>query len=179
MSKNIVIQQTGQPQNITAAKINTPELDGGSCAWVPEDETVLDEITITENGDYTPDHYGFSKVTVNVENPPQPTLGEINITENGSYKASDYGYDAFSKVKIDVHGDSPYKRIYFYAEPVMPFCEGMAVDLTGVIIHAVKADDTEIDITSECMFVPQEGSIIPMGMTEFPLTVFWTAGGQS
>lgn len=179
MSKDIIIQQQGIDQELTVSRINTPELDGGSCAWVPEDETILDELSVTENGEYSPQHYGFSKVTVNVANPDQPVYGELNATENGVYNPSDYNLDGFSKVNINVHGDSPYKRIYFYAEPIMPFYEGGAIDLTGVIIRAVKSDDTEIDITSECLFVPQEGSIIPAGMTSFPLTVFWTAGGQS
>ncbi len=179
MSKDIIIQQKGIDQDLTVSRINTPELDGGSCAWVPEDETILDELTVTENGEYSPQHYGFSRVTVNVANPDQPVLGELDATANGTYNAGDYGYDGFSKVNINVHGDSQYKRIYFFSGPIIPFYEGGTVDLTGVEIHAVKSDDTEIDITSQCTFDPPEGWRIPVGLREFPLAVFWTDGGQS
>lgn len=174
MSKSIVIQEKGIDQDLTVSKINTPELDGGMCSWVPEDETQLEELTVTENGDYTPDGYGFSKVTVNVDTPDTPVLDEINITTNGTYNAGDYGVDGFSKVNINVHGSADYTSIYFYSVP-MAFYEGEAIDLTGVEIHAVKSDGTEIDITSQCTFDPPEGWVIPVGLKEFPLMVTWEA----
>jgi hypothetical protein len=55
----------------------------------------LEELTTTENGEYKPTTYGFSKVTVDV----QPEREEISITENGEYIPDTYG---FSKVEVDV-----------------------------------------------------------------------------
>lgn len=55
----------------------------------------LEELNVTENGEYTPTKYGFSRVTVDV----QPPREEINITENGEYTPTSYGY---SRVTVDV-----------------------------------------------------------------------------
>ncbi len=55
----------------------------------------LEELNVTENGEYTPTKYGYSRVTVDV----QPPREEINITENGEYTPTSYG---FSKVTVDV-----------------------------------------------------------------------------
>ena len=55
----------------------------------------LEELNVTENGEYTPTKYGYNRVTVNV----QPPREEINITENGEYTPTSYGY---SKVTVDV-----------------------------------------------------------------------------
>jgi hypothetical protein len=47
---------------------------------------VLEELTITENGEYTSENAdGYSKVTVEV---PEPALEEITITKNGVYVPS-------------------------------------------------------------------------------------------
>ena len=70
MSKNIVIEKAGVPQTLTGTEeIKTSKVDSGSVSWVPEDETVLTELTVTQNGTYQPGAgvYGFSKVTVNVQ----------------------------------------------------------------------------------------------------------------
>ena len=55
----------------------------------------LEELNVTENGEYTPTTYGYSRVTVDV----QPPREEINITENGEYTPTSYGY---SRVTVDV-----------------------------------------------------------------------------
>lgn len=67
-------------------------------------ETDLEELTITENGEYIPS-VGYSKVTVNIE----PTLEEITITENGEYTPSG---DGFSKVIVDLPDPEMYWGSY-------------------------------------------------------------------
>ena len=59
----------------------------------------LEELEITENGEYLPptDIAGFSKVNVDV----QPVLEELTITENGEYTPQD-GVYGFSKVVANV-----------------------------------------------------------------------------
>lgn len=57
---------------------------------------VLDDINITENGEYNPVNDGFSKVTVDI---PDPILDDINITENGNYVSE---HDGFNNVTVAV-----------------------------------------------------------------------------
>ncbi len=54
-----------------------------------------EELSVIENGEYLPETYGYSKVTVNV----QPPLEELTITKGGTYLPTKYG---FSKVVADV-----------------------------------------------------------------------------
>lgn len=63
------------------------------------DPYVLQEKTVTSNGEVIPDedYYGLSKVTVNVT----PNLQEKTVNENGEIIA-DEGYDGLSKVIVDV-----------------------------------------------------------------------------
>lgn len=64
-----------------------------------EHPAVLEELSVSENGIYTPtsDYDGFSSVDVDV----QPTLESLDITENGTYTPSS-GYDGFFSVDVDV-----------------------------------------------------------------------------
>lgn len=68
MSKNIVIQEGGLGKQLTADKLKTNLVGGGTCLWVPEDGTRLGTKHISENGTYRASddgYYGFSEVTVN------------------------------------------------------------------------------------------------------------------
>ncbi|MBO7043802.1 hypothetical protein J6W34_04615 [bacterium] len=64
----------------------------------------LEEIEITENGEYTASegYDAIGKAVVNVE----PNLEEIEITENGEYLPSE-GKDGFSKVNVNVETYEP------------------------------------------------------------------------
>ena len=63
----------------------------------------LEELNVTENGEYIPTKYGYSKVTVNV----QPELEELSVVENGEYIPAVYGY---SKVSVNVP-DPPLEEL--------------------------------------------------------------------
>lgn len=52
MSKNIIIQVGGVGRQLTADKLETALVGGGSCLWIPEDEITLIDKTITEDGTY-------------------------------------------------------------------------------------------------------------------------------
>lgn len=67
MSKNIIIQEGGIGKQLTADKLKTDLVGGGSCLWVPEDERQLGTKCISENGTYKASDdglYGYSEVTV-------------------------------------------------------------------------------------------------------------------
>lgn len=79
MSKNIVIVNNGVQETwsgidcIRTNGANTQKID-----WLPEDETSVVTLTVTENGTYTAagaSVYGFGSVVANI--PPQVT-GTIN-----------------------------------------------------------------------------------------------------
>ena len=67
MSKNITIKEGGAAKQLTVDKLKTNLVSGGTCLWVPEDETNLTTKTITANGTYKASddgYYGYSEVTV-------------------------------------------------------------------------------------------------------------------
>lgn len=104
MSKNITILEDGEAKSFgSVKKLQTNEVGGGTCTWVPEDEAGdyanYEELSVTENGTYRPSENvdGFSKVEVDV----LPELEDIEITRNGVYKSSKYGY---GRVEVDVQG---------------------------------------------------------------------------
>lgn len=69
MSKNITIQEGGIARSLTADKLKTNLVSGGTCLWVPEDETQLQVKYIEANGEYeasADNVYGYSKVVVRV-----------------------------------------------------------------------------------------------------------------
>ena len=85
------ISTLGMPEleelNVTENGEYTPTKYGYSRVTV-DVQPPREEISITENGEYTPTSYGFSRVTVDV----QPTLEELTVTKNGIYTPTEYGY---------------------------------------------------------------------------------------
>lgn len=69
-------------------------------------QPVLDEITITQNGVYTPPSNvdGYNKVTAMF---PIPIITTKNITANGEYNASDDGAQGYSSVNVNVPAPAP------------------------------------------------------------------------
>lgn len=65
-------------------------------------DPVLDDITITENGHYTPPAGvdGYDDITVNVQETP-PVLDDITITENGTYTPPS-GVDGYDEITVNV-----------------------------------------------------------------------------
>lgn len=70
MSKDITIQKVGVDQELDdVPEITTPQHNGGSCGWVPEDERQLTEKTVTENGEYAAaddGYYGYNRIIATV-----------------------------------------------------------------------------------------------------------------
>ena len=70
---------------------------------------ILSNITISQNGEYTPfpGTDGFDKVTVKV----LPNVKELKVEKNGTYNAADYSCDGFDPVIVN----SPYEDLYKWA----------------------------------------------------------------
>ena len=90
MSEHISIQEGGQSRNFGNVELlETETIDGtGSCFWVPENARELESDYFIENGDYTPEKYAYSDVTVRVMEPfddleigfvPDPEIPDIPI----------------------------------------------------------------------------------------------------
>lgn len=60
-------------------------------------DPILQDLVISENGEYVPDegYVGIGTITVGVE----PTLEEVTIVENGEYTPTE---DGFSKVTVAI-----------------------------------------------------------------------------
>ena len=174
MSKDIIIQEKGVEKTFAGTKkVNTNLFGESSASWIPEDETELTSLEVTENGEYTPSgYYGFSEVKVNVNEHPEPVLGEIEISENGVYIANSYDLDAFSKVSVSVPAGS-ILGIYFKQKPQLEYFAGETVDLSDAIICARYRDGTEKDVTEECVFAPSDGSVVPQGIESFNIMAIW------
>jgi hypothetical protein len=81
MSKDIIIQKEGVSYELDGVEyLRTKSPDGGLIDWVPEDETNIQTLSVTENGTYVPGSgvYGFGVVTVSI--PASSVTGTINGT---------------------------------------------------------------------------------------------------
>lgn len=99
MPKNLVYQTKKKGKNVAGKAKRTKLLrtnlqDGGTCDWVPEDETTLIPKVITQDGVYKAsdepgDIYGYSEVTVQgIGTTVMGDLGTITIYKNGTYYAN-------------------------------------------------------------------------------------------
>ena len=59
MSKNISIKEGGVARSATVNKLKTNLVGGGSALWVPEDETRLTTLNVSENGTYRAANEGY------------------------------------------------------------------------------------------------------------------------
>ena len=65
-------------------------------------EPVLEPLSVTENGTYTPEEGvdGFGSVEVDVE--AAPTLATLIVSQNGIYEAAGGGAEGYDRVEVDV-----------------------------------------------------------------------------
>lgn len=122
--------------NVTENGEYTPETYGFSKVTV-DVQPEREEISITENGEYIPDTYGFSKVEVDV----QPTLEELSVDKNGEYTPTEYGY---SKVIVNCPPPPPDEVFHLTDNINYMFCDSH----WGWYLEAYKDKFTTSNITS-------------------------------
>lgn len=128
MSKNITIQEGGLAKQLTANKLKTNLVGGGTCLWVPEDETQLGTKIITENGTYKASddgYYGYSEVTVSGVGSVTGTDGdgdEATVTTGGD------GELVITKNPSSIKVDTP--------PSLLVYSNGETIDFSGIVVKA-------------------------------------------
>lgn len=119
----------------------------------PVPEPVIDEITITENGQYiAPSGVdGYNPVIVSVPS-EEPSLQSLAVTENGNY-LPDTGYDGFSDVSVNVPQSQSQPKFYWdLTSSVVDELQG--ISLTLVNSAAITADGASIPNISSQIKLP-------------------------
>ena len=141
MSKNIVIKEGGTDRNLTADKLKTNLYGGGTCLWVPEDETQLETKSITENGTYKAEDYGcygYSQVSVNIKsvgvasgkNPSTGAPTAVTVDpQTGNLVTTELPYS----IQIEALPTPPTGGVY---------PDGYAIDYTDMVVKAYRQDGT-------------------------------------
>lgn len=157
MSKNITIQEGGLAKQLTANKLKTSLVGGGTCLWVPEDETNLTTKYITENGTYraaSEGYYGYSEVTVS-------GVGSVTGRDGDGDDAT---------VGVNEDGDIvitklPSKIVIETLPLVTSYQDGQEIGFTGMTVKAYTASGAVWSDNSH------PNGNIPISELVFPVTV--------
>lgn len=144
MSKNIVIEEGGIGRNLTAEKLKTALVGGGSCLWVPEDEMALTVKSINQNGTYTAasdGFYGYSQVTVSgvgtVTGRDKNTGHEVIVT-----KDPETGEIVETAVPVEIRVIEPPTNPYGI------YTHGQTILKDGMVVKAYGANGEEMQTVS-------------------------------
>lgn len=164
MPKNIVIQEGGLGKQLTADKLKTNLVGGGTCLWVPEDDTHLGTKYITNNGTFKASDdglYGYSEVTVS-------GIGTVT------------GKDPDTGEEVEVHRDPETGEI---VETVIAteirvvtlpakttYTHGETIDYSGIVVHKYSAKGTDLGA------VPFGELVFPETTADAQKTDGWTDG---
>lgn len=99
--EEVVLQEKTATEN---GEVTADEGYDGLSKVIVDVEPTLEEIAITENGEYTPSGDGYSKVTVDVPIPDGYIIpsGTLSITENGTHDVTNY-----ASAEVDVPSEEP------------------------------------------------------------------------
>ena len=163
MAKDITIQEGGIDRHMSGvAKLKTALDGGGTCYWVPEDQTTLKTKNVTKNGTYSAssdDAYGYSKVTVNVRG-GDGSVNSDGTPHNGSNGYSPggagsgvvgYGADGNEHIMgVDQNGNlvdtKMPSRISIVTDPSKTlYNDGEGIDISGIVVKAYYEDGNPYD----------------------------------
>ena len=155
MSKNIVIQEGGLGKQLTADKLKTNLVSGGTCLWVPEDGTRLGTKYITENGTYRANDeglYGYSEVTVS-------GIGTATGTgpdgEDHSYSEDGSGGVTDTILPYSISVVTPPTKI--------DYVDGATIDFSGMVVKGyLKAGGLWTDSSHPDGVIPISELLLPV-----------------
>lgn len=135
MAKNASIQENGVAEAMTAInKLRTNLIGGGSCNWVPEDETLQREIIIRENGTYNASTYdvnSFSRVVVAVTQDSGnggSVIGRMPDGNEYEFTVDDGGEIVTTKLPSSIAVTTLPSKLSYN--------DGDAIDFTGLVVTA-------------------------------------------
>lgn len=139
MSKNIVIQEGGIGKQLTADKLKTNLVGGGSCLWVPEDDTRLGTKYISENGTYKASddgYYGYSEVTV---------------SGIGTATGKDGDGDQAQTTVDPETGELVTKKLVESIQITTPptkttYQDGETIDFSGLVVHGYSSTGRDMGV---------------------------------
>lgn len=143
--------------------------DGEGNVIVLNEEVATEEITVTENGEYTPASGvdGFSKITVNVSSEVvAPVLGQTTITKNGVF-APVGDVDGWSQVTVNVpnEGADPVlqetvitKNGTYTPESGTDGFSKVVVNVDSVVVEEVAVEGSVEAKTMDSLYVWQKSA---------------------
>ena len=139
MSKNITIQEGGVAKQLTADKLKTNLVGGGTCLWVPEDETQLGTKYVSENGTYKASddgYYGFS---------------EFTVSGVGTATGKDGDGDQAQTTVDPETGDLVTKKLIESIQVTTPptkttYQDGETLDFSGLVVHGYSSTGRDMGV---------------------------------
>jgi len=172
MSKSITIQEGGIGKQFTADKLKTNLVGGGSCLWVPEDETRLGTKHITKNGTYlaqSDGYYGYSEVTVN-------GIGTATGTDSDGDEAVAYSDPQTGELVTD-KAPSSIKVVTPPTNPYGIYVNGQTISTEGMVVKAYLKTGNEYGIVPNSEITIQPTTAIYDASTDVP-GGYSTDGGE-
>lgn len=180
MSKNITIQEGGSAVQLTADKLKTDQVGGGTCLWIPEEDFDLTTKHISENGTYNAsddDKYGYSTVYVNVPggvNGPASDIPGSIISgidpEDGEKYTWETVEDPETGETIVVKTLMPSGIEITTLPSDLDYTDGETIDFSGIVVKLKKHDGT---VYTDANY---PDGVIPFSELTFPVTVARESG---
>lgn len=150
VSKNIIIQEGGIGKQLTANKLKTNLVGGGTCLWVPEDERQLGTKYVSENGTYKASddgYYGYSEFTVS-------GVG----TATGKDGDGDQAQTTVDPETGDLVTEKLIERIAITTPPTTTeYHKNDTINFSGLVVHGYSSTGRDL-------------GVIPINELTFPVT---------
>lgn len=140
MSKNITIQEGGAAKQLTADKLKTNLVGGGTCLWVPEDETNLGTKYISENGTYKASddgYYGYSEVTVS-------GVGSVTGRDPQTGEETHVTTDPETGELVETVVPTEIRVVTPPTNPYGVYMDGQTITKDGMVVKAYSAKGEEM-----------------------------------
>lgn len=167
MAQRAIININGDliPFSEELDRIRTPGLGGSAVTWVPDADTICDQLKVTANGTYSAAEagkYGYDYVVVSVPG------------------SSVTGRDPDTGEEVEVHPDPETGEIVTTVLPteirvITPpaktdYADGETIDYSGIVVHAYSSTGQDMGA------VPFDELVFPVATADDQQTDEWTDG---